>query len=226
MRRRELLSGLFLLGGGRMLSGVAPLANLPSATPGPLCRTDGAGMEICEARSCAFVSSIMGQAQENSKWCWAACLEMAFYCLGHTVSQQTIVKATWGDIRNAPASPEQVVQTVNRDYVDAAGRRFRPKARLVDRTYGFFTNLTALGATFDHMSSGKPTIIGSISAGGTGHATMLTILTVRRALGAKTLPDFRSAYVYDPWPADLRARTREFTLEEWNQSPFIILVDI
>lgn len=67
---------------------------------------------------------------------------------------------------------------------------------------------------------------GPLSHGG-GHATMLTTLTVRRSADGKSLPDFRSAHVYDPWP-DVRGRSqsREFTLEDWNRSPFIILVDL
>jgi hypothetical protein len=228
MKRGEFLSGLLLLGGSRILSGAAPAGNLSGwLTPGPLCRPDGVGMQICEGRSCVFLAAVAARAQEDSAWCWAACLEMAFSCLNHRVSQQEIVKATWGDIRNAPATPAQIVQTVDRDYVDALGSRFRPRARLVDRTFTIFTDLAALGRTFEHVAAGKPAIIGSVNGRGGGHATMLTTLTVRRSADGKSLPDFLSARVYDPWPdAKGRSQNRDFTLQDWNQSPFIILVDV
>jgi len=227
MKRREFLSGLLLLGGSRILPGEALAGNLSGwFTSGPLCRPDGAGMQICEGRSCVFLAAVASRAQENSAWCWAACLEMAFSCLNHRVSQQAIVKATWGDIRNAPATPAQIVQTVDRDYVDSLGSRFRPTARLIDRTFTIFTDFAALGRTFEHVAAGKPAIIGSVNGRGGGHATMLTTLTVRRSADGKSLPDFLSARVYDPWPDEKgRSQNHVFTLADWNQSPYIILVD-
>jgi hypothetical protein len=228
MKRREFLSGLLLLGGGRILSGAAPAGNLSSwLTPGPLCRPDGGSMQVCEGRSCVFLAAVASRAQENSAWCWAACLEMAFSCLNHRVSQQAIVQATWGDIRNAPATPSQIVQTVDRDYVDAAGSRFHPTAHLIDRTSTIFSDLASVGRTFEHVAAGKPAIIASMRSGGGGHGTMLTTLTVRRSADRKSLPDFVSARVYDPWPdAKGRSQNHVFTLEDWNRSPYIILVDV
>ena len=166
-------------------------------TPGPSCRPDGAGMEICDATACTFLASVAPRAQEESNWCWAACLEMAFSCLGNRVTQQTIVKATWGDIRNVPASPADIVKTVNREYVNILGGRFRPKAKLLDRTFTIFTNIGALAETFDHVAAGKPAIVGTLNPGGTGHATMLTHLSVRskrrsRGSGALFRPRLRS----------------------------------
>jgi len=138
MRRRDLLSGVLLLGGGRILAGAASIGDLSAwFTAGPLCHPDGPGMQICEGRSCVFMAAVASRAQENSKWCWAACLEMAFTCFDHRVTQEDIVKATWGDIRNAPASTDMLVETLNREYVDARGERFHPQAQLIDRTRRF-----------------------------------------------------------------------------------------
>jgi len=56
---------------------------------------------------------------------------------------------------------------------------------------------------------------------------MLIGLTVRRSVDGKSLPEFRSARVYDPWPDEKgRSRNRDFTLQDWKQSPFIILIDL
>jgi hypothetical protein len=227
MRRRDLLSGLLLLGGGRILSEAAPIGNLSAFfSPGPLCRPDGPGMQICEGRSCVFMAAVASRAQENSKWCWAACLEMAFTCFDHHVSQEAIVKSTWGDIRNAPASVDMLVATLNREYVGARGERFHPQAQLIDRTTTVFSDMASLGRTFDHVAAGKPAIVASFTPRGTGHATMLIGLTVRRSADGKSLPEFRSARVYDPWPDEKgRSQSRDFTLGDWNRSPFILLID-
>lgn len=226
MRRREFLSGLALLGGARLLPGMNAAAGptpLPAPTPGPSCRPDGAGMEICDAKACTFLASVAPRAQEETNWCWAACLEMSFSCLGNRVTQQAIVKATWGDIRNAPVSPADLVKTVNREYVNILGGRFRPKAQLLDRTFTIFTNMGALSATFDHVAAGKPAIVGTLNPDGIGHATMLTHLSVRRAAGGAVVPEFYSASVYDPWGG---LGSRVFTQEDWNRSPFIVLIDL
>ena len=222
MRRREFLSGLVLLGGARLLPGLNGVAE-PASRRGPSCRPDGDGMEICEATACTFLASVAPNAQEESNWCWAACLEMSFSCLGNRVTQQNIVKATWGDIRNAPASPADIVKTVRREYVNNMGGRFRSKAQLLDRTFTIFTQMGALAETFEHVAAGKPAIVGTLNPDGTGHATMLTHLSVRRPIARGPGPELYSARVYDPW---LGRGSRVFTLEDWNQSPYVILIDV
>lgn len=229
-RRRDFVTGLLTVGAGGLLglerfaSGrpLATTAPVPAKT-GPECRPDGAGFEICEARACSFLASVAPNAQENSNWCWAACLEMAFSCLSHRVTQQTIVKTAWGDIRNVPASEREIVRTAQREYVDTFGTRFRAKARLLDRTITMITDMASLGQTFEHVGAGKPAIVGTWNADGSGHATMLTSLTVRRSADRKSSPEFRAAGVYDPWPGRER---RAFTLEDWTRTPYIILVDV
>ena len=227
MRRREFLSGLALLGGAQLLPamyGPAEPTPPPVPTPGPSCRPDlVVGMEICEAKACTFLASVAPRAQEESNWCWAACLEMSFSCLGNRVTQQTIVKAAWGDIRNVPASPADIVKTVNREYVNNLGGRFRPRAKLLDRTFTLFTDIGALGETFDHVAAGKPAIVGTVEPGGTGHATMLTHLSVRRVAGGAVVPVFYSARVYDPWPG---RQSSVLTQEDWSRSPYIVLIDL
>ncbi len=148
---------------------------------------------------------------------------MSFSCLGNRVTQQNIVKATWGDIRNAPASPADIVKTVNREYVNNLGGRLRPKAQLLDRTFTIFTNMGALAATFDHVGAGKPALVGTLNADGTGHAPMLTHLSVRRPIARSAGPELHSARVYDPSGG---RGSRVFTLEDWNQTPYIILIDL
>ena len=228
MRRREFLSSLALLGlaGPRLLPGglngpVSPPPTRPP-TPGPTCRPDGAGMEICDASACTFLASVAPRAQEESNWCWAACLEMAFSCLGNRVTQETIVKAAWGDIRNVPAMPADIVKTVNREYVNILGGRFRPKAKLLDRTFTIFTDIGALSETFDHVAAGKPAIVGTLNPVGPGHATMLTHLSVRRK-GPGSVPELYSAHVYDPWPG---RKSAPFTQDDWNRTPYIVLVSL
>ncbi|MEO8432776.1 MAG: papain-like cysteine protease family protein [Acidobacteriota bacterium] len=219
MKRREFLTSLAVLGAARFLPATPAI---PAPTPGPSCLPDGTGGELCEARACTFLASVAPHAQEETNWCWAACLEMAFSCLNNRVTQENIVKATWGDIRNAPLSPANIVRIVNREYVNILGGHFRPKAKLLDRTFTIFTDMGAITETFDHVAAGKPAIVGTLNPDGTGHATMLTHLTVRRA-SRNTLPTLHSASVYDPWYA---RGNQPFTAEDWDRSPFIVLIGL
>src|SRR5947209_15701476 len=46
--------------------------------------------------------------QQQSEWCWAACIEMVFRYYGYIVPQSKIVKDTWGSIVNMPGQPNQI----------------------------------------------------------------------------------------------------------------------
>jgi hypothetical protein len=41
--------------------------------------------------------------------------------------------------------------------------------------------------------------------------------------GAHPVPELHSASVYDPWSA---RGSQAFTQEDWNRSPFIVLIDL
>src|SRR5690348_17365423 len=76
---------------------------------------NAAGVQQCEA---GIESSILdvtaSDTQHASEWCWAACIQAVFSYYGHEVSQERIVKESWGDIVNMPGSPSLIMRALNR----------------------------------------------------------------------------------------------------------------
>lgn len=85
------------------------------------------GMQQCEVgidSSLLSVPSSASGGQYLSQWCWAACLEMVFKYYGLNLSQEKIVKETWGGIENFPGQPRHIVKSLNRDWRNASRERF------------------------------------------------------------------------------------------------------
>ena len=90
--------------------------------------------------------------QQASEWCWAACIQMVLSYWGHPVSQQEIVRQTWGVIANIPAQPVQIISDLNRQWKDSSGRAFTSEADA----------FSATGATAaQDLAGNMPLIIGS-----------------------------------------------------------------
>jgi ABC-type bacteriocin/lantibiotic exporter with double-glycine peptidase domain len=119
--------------------------------------------------------------QQESEWCWAACLQMVFAYWGHRISQQEIVKQTWGVIANMPAQPYDIVRDLNRDWEDSSG----------DFTVrGDVFSANGVTAAQD-LAVDMPLIIGSM-----GHAMVLTAVSYNRAPNGQG--EVTGALVRDP----------------------------
>src|SRR5262249_40158674 len=66
--------------------------------------------------------------QQQSEWCWAACIQMVFAFYGHRVPQRRIVKETWGEIVDMPGQPEQILADLNRSWMDEDDKKFASSA--------------------------------------------------------------------------------------------------
>ncbi len=154
------------------------------------------GVRACTAGIPAERLNTVYATQQMSEWCWAACLEMVFAYYGHPVSQQQIVVQTWGAVANVPGQPYQIVQDLNRPWVDANGRRFRVS--------GDVFSANAATAAQD-LAGEMPLIIGSL-----GHAMVLTAISYNVAPNSQGAPT--GALVRDPWPG--RGR-RALSQQEW-----------
>lgn len=122
--------------------------------------------------------------QEESEWCWAACIEMVFTFWEHPVDQEEIVRQTWGEIVNMPAQPAQIVAALNRPWTDSNGDTFRVR--------GDVSSVTGAAAAQD-LANGMPLIIGSM-----GHAMVLTAISYNRAPNSQG--QVTGAIVRDPLP--------------------------
>jgi ABC-type bacteriocin/lantibiotic exporter with double-glycine peptidase domain len=154
------------------------------------------GLQQCIAGIDSGLANI--DVQEKSQWCWAACLSMIFRFYGHPVSQARIVREAWGRTVNLPAEPWQVVEALNRTWVDDNGEEFEVS--------GDVENTTAITATED-LRANHPLIIGTC-----GHAVVLTAVTYVQDKSGNG--EVTAAIVRDPWPG--RGR-RHLTPKEWNE---------
>lgn len=147
--------------------------------------------------------------QEQSQWCWAACISMVFGYYGHPVSQQRIVDEAYGGLVNMPAAPWTMLGTLNRDWVDDDGDEFRSMSS---------PGTTNVVAAAQDLAANQPLIIGT-----QGHAVVLTALEyaasyVPTQWGPQLGPVvITSAIVRDPWPGKGR---RVLTPQEWYSINF------
>jgi Papain-like cysteine protease AvrRpt2 len=122
--------------------------------------------------------------QQQSEWCWAACIEMVFGYWGHPITQLEIVKQTWGVIANMPAKPLDIIRDLNRSWQDRNGRQFEIRGDV----------FSANGATAaQDLAAEMPLIIGSL-----GHAMVLTAVSYNRAQNSQG--QLTAAVVRDPFP--------------------------
>jgi hypothetical protein len=106
------------------------------------------------------------------------------HLLGSSRPQKEIVRQTWGTVVKIPAQPFQIVQDLNRPWIDGNGRRFS--------VAGDVFSANAATAAQD-LAGDMPLIIGPL-----GHAMVLTAVSYNVApnsQGART-----GALVRDPYP--------------------------
>jgi len=154
------------------------------------------GIQSCVAGIPEDRMNMVFAYQQASEWCWAASIQMVFAYWGHVLSQQEIVRQTWGVLTNMPAQPGQLVADLNRRWIGSSGEAFTSAADV----------FSANGATAAQDLAGEmPLIIGSL-----GHAMVLTAVSYDRAPnGAGSVT---GALVRDPWPG--RGGRRPLTAAE------------
>lgn len=163
------------------------------------------GVQQCEAGIDSAIADLTAAAvggQHLSQWCWAACIEMVFRYYGLRVPQAQIVQQTWGQIVDLPSQPGQILANLNRQWIDATGRRFG--------VAGDVFTANPMTAAQD-LSKDMPLIIGTM-----GHAMVLTSVTyIRDQFGNGNVT---AAVVRDPWPG--RGR-RVLSAQEWYGTSFL-----
>lgn len=145
--------------------------------------------------------------QQQTEWCWAACISMVFDFYGHPVDQTRIVKETWGTVADMPGSPADVLRNLNRRWSDDYGRGFLCQ--------GDMSSVNQDSAIAD-LKEGHPLIIGA-----NGHATVLTAATC--AVDAMTRQyTVQQVIVRDPWPGS--GGRRMLTPMEWAGISFAVRI--
>ncbi len=129
--------------------------------------------------------------QLQSQWCWAASISGVFAYYGHPVSQARIVREAYGSVVNMPGSPQAIMGSLNRPWVDDAGHPFRVRSDLYSSNW-----VTAA----QDLAQGMPLIVGSL-----GHAMVVTATEYRRLPNG--VGETQLVIVRDPWPANARRRS-------------------
>ena len=203
MNRRRFLTGI----GASILTNIL----VPNANARLLCLPlSSSVLHECQVGIHSAIAEITAGrvgGQHLSQWCWAACIEMIFRYYGFNISQEEIVRQTWGSIVNLPAWHRQILADLNRQWIDRNGRVFRVSG----------DSYSAKPATAaQDLAQDKPLIISSL-----GHATVLTGLHyVRNASGNGQVT---AAIVRDPWPG--RGR-RILSVEEWLKADMLVRVRV
>jgi hypothetical protein len=168
------------------------------------------GVQQCDAGINSEVANVVAAAvngQHLTQWCWAASIEAVFRYYGFNISQEEIVRQTWGTIVNLPGQPWQILANLNRPWVDANGRQFVVSGD----TY----SANPMTAAQD-LAHNMPLIIGT-----QGHAMVLTSLRYGRDYWGNG--QVTSAIVRDPWPG--RGR-RELSPQEWYGTSLLVRIRV
>jgi hypothetical protein len=175
--------------------------SLSDATPapaavncGPFAPTAYGPVQTCDAGIPSQLLDITAQDEPNvqlqSQWCWAASISGIFAYYKHPVSQARIVQEAYGSVVNMPGTPRAIMASLNRPWVDDAGRPFRVSADLYSANW-----ITAA----QDLARGQPLIVGSL-----GHAMVVSATEYWRF--SNGVGQTQSVTVRDPWPTNPRRR--------------------
>ncbi|MDQ6828393.1 MAG: C39 family peptidase [Gemmatimonadota bacterium] len=138
-------------------------------------------------------------SQHNSQWCWAASIQMVLAFYGLHVSQEEIVKRSYGtsaqgELPNRPGSGEVITANLNNWSVDEAGGggRYHVTAQV-----GRGAPPPAL--LLQEVSQQHPVILAYMSGPNSGHAVVATAASYTPS---EQGPIVQSIIVRDPWPSE------------------------
>ena len=207
----------FILGGASLAIGSAgawawtrPAQAALRCTP-----FDARGIQFCEVGLDQNLGAVTAQ-QQNSQWCWAACISAIFSYHGYPVEQGRIVAATYGQLVNLPAHGRQIAAATNRPWQDVRGRAFASQCQVLWDSGAYVARPDAAGQAAQELAQGHPLIIGAA-----GHAMVLTAMSYARNAAGGGQPT--QAIVRDPWPG--RGR-RALEQREWMQIQFLAKVQV
>jgi len=197
MDRREFLSTLGLALAGLAVPGVA----LAEAECSPFNRW---GVRSCTAGLPSWRAGSIAATQQNSQWCWAACVQMVLKHYRFEISQKDIVRQVFGAEVNAPADVQTMISALNRVYTNAAGEHFT-----------LVSGMANLNVAASDLVLGQPLIVGTLR-----HAMVLSAISYDQDVHGRFV--VTSAVVRDPWPTS--GGRRNLSAKEWASIDFLAFV--
>jgi hypothetical protein len=133
--------------------------------------------------------------QNNSQWCWAACIQILFKYYRMEVSQEEIVNRTMGKtdadlLPNIPGNIKNITENLNNWSFDKSGYLFRVQA------------LSYIGAPkpsflIKELSTKHPIMIGYKTKKNSDHAVIIISAKCKKELFSNNI---ESIMIYDPYP--------------------------
>jgi hypothetical protein len=68
------------------------------------------------------INTSWATVQDQSEWCWAACIQMCYQLQGANVDQKDVVLKIDGILNNQPAQPQQIAQALTTLSLDRNGQ--------------------------------------------------------------------------------------------------------
>jgi hypothetical protein len=141
-------------------------------------------------------------AQEQSMWCWAACVQMALATQGVVATQANIAASVQGFPFNAPASIPQLLATLQQISYDPINGKVVSTAAcyLRDRAGNLVFNGAAMNPAAQAflLSYGIPSILLLRGQGNIGHFVVVSGVSFD-----EERPNVAVSYeIRDPWPID------------------------
>ncbi len=206
MKRRDFLRGLGLAALGQTVFSAASALAALQCTP-----FNNQGLQTCQVGLRNNLGlAMVRQDQHQMYWCWAACIEMIFGYYGFIMPQEVIVQQTWGSIVNLGGNILQVVDNLNRTWIDRHGQRFQSRADVFGVT---------LAMAAQELAADRPLIITARSIYG-NHAMVL--VSMQYVVDAFRRPGvIHLAEVRDPWPGN---GFRTLTPQEWHGIQHLIRI--
>lgn len=155
---------------GAMVALVFPLASFASER---CSAPDAGGIRRCRAELSAAQIQSMAATQEKPQWCWAASIAMVFARYGHALSQEHIVRQTFGDPADQAVAANVITHLLARPWKDGEGRGFEANAsisRVAERG-----PKAAYQTMISELASQRPLLIGVA-----GHAMVLVGIEFER----------------------------------------------
>jgi hypothetical protein len=138
----------------------------------------------------------VAEKQNNSNWCWAASIKMIFKYYGVTISQEDIVRRSYGTdpygrLPNWQGSYQVITANLNNWSIDKSGRMYSVRSSL---------NFGAPTPTYliDELSNKRPVLVGYKSSVSGGHAVIITAVSYIMSFNG---PIIQTITVRDPWPS-------------------------
>jgi Peptidase_C39 like family len=115
-------------------------------------------VEECTARiNAIMVVAVPHDSAKITLWCWAASLSMIYTAEGHPISQEQIISQNFSNKEDMPTSDFlRFADRINRDYIDANGKKFTSSTMQVFSTEDIARSLSegfpVLFYNFNHHS--------------------------------------------------------------------------